>query len=86
MCMFEKEKVYNIAKALFLLLAVYYVVYKLYYGIEAVFLSQMLAFLMITISYLLLYWCRDLFKITEKNIVCWLGRNSLYLIYTSFSV
>ena len=80
----EKEKIYNITKALFFLLAGYYILYKLAYGIESVFPSQMLAFLMITILYLFVHQCQRLFRITEKNIMCWLGRNSLYLYLYQF--
>lgn len=80
----KEEIVHDAVKIVFILLAAYFSLYKLFYSIETAFPSQLTAFFMISFLYLLVCKCQKILKITEKNIICWLGKNSLYLYLYQF--
>lgn len=80
----KNEKITDAVKGIFLLLLIYYVIFKLVYGIETEFPSQLMAYLMMALLYFIAYACQKLMKISENNIICWLGRNSLYIYLYQF--
>lgn len=80
----EGKNVSGMMKVILLLLLVYYVIYKLVYGVDAGFPSQLTTYLMMAMLYFLAYECQKLIGISENNVVCWLGRNSLYIYLYQF--
>lgn len=82
----SKEKVFNVVKCIFLILIIYSIVYKVMYGLDTLLPTDAKAYLAMAFLYLLVYEWQKILNISEKNVVCWLGKNSLYIYLYQFLV
>lgn len=82
-CM-ERTELLRLVKVITSVLGVYYLCCKIANSTAIIFPADAKSYLVIGIMYIVICECAKRIKITNKNIVCWFGRNSLYIYLYQF--